>query len=190
MKKILAGLLLGMASLSTQATVVSSEPLIYLEPLEEKSAFAVGDLAQFLLKYDFTGSKTLGGGIDVFFNEEVLEFVKWTPENLGDPAFRRNPVIKRGNLDGIAFGDFNGLPEVATMGLLQFKVTALGSFDLILAADSGGVAGDFFSATTFQKMENIKFEGATITAVPLPAGVVLLGSAMMGLIGFRRKQTF
>ena len=190
MKKILAGLLLGMASLSAQATAVSLEPFVYLEPVQEKTTFAVGDEAQFLLKYDFSGNKTLGGGIDVFFNQDVLEFVKWTPENLGDPAFRRNPVIKRGNLDGIAFGDFNGLPEVATMGLLQFKVTALGSFDLILAADSGGVAGDFFSATTFQKMENIKFEGATITAVPLPAGVMLLGSAMMGLIGFRRKQSF
>ena len=156
---------------------------------------------------DFTGEPTIGGGIDIFFdnftNGDQLTFVNYTPSGLGDPDFQRNPnpngigihdapTVSTGTgvdkLNGIAFGDFGGLGGSAVIGTLEFLANTPGSFDFSMACNVLP-AGCFFSTGFAPQLPD--FNGATVnvSAVPIPAAVWLFGSAIGLIGGMRRKAT-
>ena len=66
-------------------------------------------------------------------------------------------------LNGLAFGDFNGLAGPAVVGKLTFKALATGRADITLNANLSGPnnPGPFVSATTFVP-QNVGFTGASI----------------------------
>ena len=183
MNKLLAGLIIGGFSMSAQAA------LVYLEPLSAQPSYEIGEVGALDLKIDFTGTPTIGGGVDVFFDTVGLEFNSWNAAALGDASFKRAPDVLTDQLNGIAFGDFTGLPQIATVGTLEFKVLQSGSWLINLEANDAP-AGPFYSSTTFNQIQ-VTFNGTTINAasvVPVPGAVWLFGSAILGLARFKRQR--
>jgi hypothetical protein len=162
------------------------------------SRVALGDQVILMMYADFRDDPALGGGLDVFFDTTGLEFSSWlfmAPESLGDdPDFRREPDVLAGELNGIAFGNFEGMFGRSLVGFLTLEAVALGSFDVTLANNEGGPPnnpGPFVSFNTGLAMD-IDFQGTTIDvisgAVPLPAAAWLLLSGL-GILGLRRRRT-
>lgn len=182
MNKLVAGLIIGGFSVSAQAA------LVYLEPVSAQSSYAIGDLVALDLKIDFSDKASIGGGVDVFFDPNGLEFTSWTDEALGDPGFRRNPDVLSGELNGIAFGNFAGLPATAKVGTVVFKVLQAGEWEVNLETNDRP-AGPFYSATDSSLLP-VQFNDITVSvnAVPAPAAAWLFGSALLGFVGFTRKR--
>lgn len=182
MNKLLTGLILGGFSLSAQAA------LVYLEPVSAQSSYVIGDLVALDLKIDFSDKASIGGGVDVFFDPTGLAFTNWTPEALGDPSFRRSPDVQSDKLNGIAFGNFAGLPATAKVGTLEFRVLKAGEWEVDLEANNAP-AGPFYSATDFSLLP-VQFNDITVSvnAVPVPAVAWLFGSALLGFVGLSRKR--
>ena len=183
MNKLIAGLILSGFSVSAQAAVV------HMDPLSVQPSYAIGEVVAMDLMIDFTGTPTIGGGVDVFFDPSGLEFKSWTAELLGDATFKRNPDVLSGELNGIAFGDFAGLPVTAKVGTVEFKVLQLGSWLVDLEANDAP-AGPFYSATDFSLL-SVQYADTTVivNAVPIPSAVWLFGSALLAFVGFKRKKT-
>jgi hypothetical protein len=183
MNKLLAGIIIGGFSMSAQAA------LVYMEPLAAKPSYEIGETVALDLKIDFTGNPSIGGGVDVFFDTAGLAFQSWTAAALGDTNFRRAPDVQAGELNGIAFGDFAGLPQTAKVGTLEFKLLQTGSWLIDLEANDAP-AGPFYSSTTFNQIA-VTFNDTTINAasiVPVPGAFWLFGSALLGLAGFKRQR--
>ncbi len=164
---------------------------MYLEPLVAKPSYEIGETVVLDLRIDFTGNPSIGGGVDVFYDISGLAFQTWTAAALGDANFRRAPDVQAGELNGIAFGDFAGLPQTAKVGTLTFKVLQTGVW-LIDLESNDTPAGPFFSATTFNQIP-VTFNDTTIntaSVVPVPGTVWMFGSALLGLSGFRRQRQF
>lgn len=113
---------------------------------------------------DFAGDATFGGGIDVAFDPDALEFVSYVAGPVGLLTYRRDPDVSAALLSGLAFGDFIGIGiDSAMIGTLVFEVptgSAGGNTDISLSA-SAGVAGPFASALTFE-LQPIVFANATV----------------------------
>ena len=183
MNKLLAGLIFSGFSLSAQAA------LVYLEPVSAQPYYEIGEVVALDLKIDFTGTPSIGGGVDIFFDTSGLQFNNWSAAVLGDASFKRAPDVLPGQLNGIAFGDFAGLPQIATVGTLEFKVLQTGSWLIDLEANDAP-AGPFYSATTFSQLP-VTFNDTTIDAasvVPVPGAVWLFSSGLLAIFGTRRKR--
>lgn len=155
------------------------------------SPLTVGSLATFELWMDFTDDSTLGGGVDVLFdnftNNNQLSFNSYTPEAIGDTSFINMPTLNlAGNrLEGITFGSFDGLKGSMLVGTLVFNTLVAGNYSLSLidSLEAGGFssitganqAPDYISAT-------LAVDPA-IAAVPIPATGWLLLAGLAGLIG-------
>lgn len=182
MNKLLAGMIIGGFSVSAQAA------LVYLEPVSASSSYAIGDLVALDLKIDFSDKASMGGGVDVFFDQNGLEFTSWTPEALGDADFRRSPDAQPGKLNGIAFGNSGGLPATAKVGTLEFRILKSGVWNVDLEANERP-AGPFFAASDGSLLP-VQFNDLTLSvnAVPVPAAAWLFGSALLGFVGISRKR--
>lgn len=174
MKKLLAGLILGGCYVSAQAGVV------YLKPNLEQSSYAIGEMVTLDLMFDFSDNPSIGGGVDVYFDPSGLEFKSWTAEALGDSNFRRAPDVLSGKLNGIAFGNFAGLPGKAKVGALTFETLQSGSWEIELG-ENEAPAGGFYAASSFSLLP-VQFNDHTVTvnAVPIPAAAWLFGSTLLG----------
>ena len=157
MNKVIAGLIMGCFSVSAQAA------LVYLQPVSPEPSYAIGDLVALDLNIDFSDKVSIGGGVDVFFDPNGLEFQTWIPELLGDAGFRRSPDVLAGELNGIAFGDFAGLPTTAKVGTVEFKVLQAGEWEVDLEANNEP-AGPFYSATDFSLIP-VQFNDITVSVV-------------------------
>ena len=153
----------------------------------------VGDLVSFDVFADFSDVDTLGGGFDIFFNSAVLGYVSFEfgdSATIGDdPAFRRAPDVLDGELNGIAFGNFDGVGGVFQLGVLTFEALAVGASELSMAENEGGPPdnpGGFFSIAGTPI--DIDFGGADVVVVPLPAGLLLMLSALGALRLVRPRQ--
>ncbi len=158
------------------------------------STVTAGSQATFKLWMDFTGEPTLGGGVDVvfdnFFNGNQLSFKSYTSELLGDPDLINNtPTVSTlgDQLEAITFGDFtNGLEGPALVGTLVFDTLVAGNFTLSLIDSIN--AGGFSSMTGTSQFPAYISADLIVTpsAVPVPATVWLMLSGLIG-IAYRSK---
>jgi len=152
----------------------------------------LGDLITFDVLMDFTGDSTLGGGTDIFYDASILSYQSFdfsTTTLALDSDFSRSPDVLFNELEGLAFGNFNGLSGPGVVGTLTFQVVALGDATLSMAETDNALAGGgFISATTYDS-QVVSFGTASVSAVPVPAAIWLFGSGLIGLIGVvKRKQ--
>ena len=137
----------------------------------------------------------LGGGVDLFFNSDLFSFDALSFDmTLGDdPQLRRSPDVLNGELNGIAFGNFDGLFGTLTVAQLSFTALAPGGGIFSLAANEGGppdqpgpfvsIGGDVIDDISFGSVQ------VSVQPVPLPAAMWLFGSAVSWLLlGLSRKQ--
>jgi hypothetical protein len=122
---------------------------------------------------DFTAEPTRGGGTDIHYDPDALDYVSFEFDaNLGDdPELRRPPDTQTpGVLDGLAFGSVTGLTGPALVGRLVFQARLdPGPTALTMTADEpDGPVGPFVSAITLLPME-VSFIGAEVNLVQLPS---------------------
>lgn len=188
---------------STTAWTSANAVSISLTPTSV--AATVGSSVLFDLKMDFSDDPTLGGGIDFFYNTNLLEFKSFVRSTtLGDdPGLRREPDVRQGiGLNDLGFANFNGIAGPALVGQLTFKALAAGHAAIALDANGGGPPdnlGPFLSATPPSDpnapppIQNVTFTGAAIdispSAVPLPGALPLMLSLGAGLAGFVRRRS-
>ena len=132
---------------------------IFMDPATV--ATQVGEAFSIDLIMDFSSVVTIGGGIDVVYNTDLLSFVDWTPNPVGDPGFARPPDVLDGLLSGISVGDFDGLTGVFNLGTLQFQRVAEGT-DQIDPRDSDSITGPFLDADTFEVVP-VVYTGTEVT---------------------------
>ena len=145
---------------------------------------------------DFQDDPTLGGGIDIEWDPNVLALRAFDYTIVGDPTFFAPRIIEitEGSIDGFGFGDFSGIPGPEFLGTLIFDILVAlpGSHPpttVVLTDDSDGVVGPFISAVTFLPQE-ADFVNATVVfaPVPIPAALWLMAAAIGSLCGFRRLR--
>lgn len=161
---------------------------ISLTPISQEAS--LGETVLVTLQFQFDDA-TLGGGVDVVFDESVLGFVSFEfDEDFGDdPAFRLNPSDPMGgNRLVLGFGDFAGLSGSRAVGTFTFDAIGLGTADLSTAPNTLP-AGPFVSATSPSDPFEVKFEGGTVSVVPEPGtlGLLALGSVGLLLLGSRSR---
>lgn len=146
----------------------------------------VGDTVVFDLIGNFDDDPTLGGGVDVLFDDSVLGFDSLVLSAIGDVTLLRNPDQFAGLLQGIAFGDYNGIGGAGDflIGTLSFTALGAGSSDLILS-ESAGIAGGFYSAVTLNAQDPDFINGFVRvqqpTSAPEPGSLALMIAGMLGL---------
>ena len=157
------------------------------------ASVGVGDTVSVDVVFDFSDGAILGGGFDVFFNSAVLGFVSFEFEDSAsvgdDPSFRRAPDVLAGELNGIGFGNFEGIDGASLLGVLTFEALAVGTSALTLAENEGGPPdnpGGFFSIAGTPI--DVDFGGADVAVVPLPAGLLLMLSALGALRLVRTRR--
>lgn len=142
------------------------------------------------INMDFASDPTLGGGFDVFFDPALVSFVSYVldPTLGSDPDFSRDPDPLTGKLEGIAFGNFNGISGPSRVGTLTFDTIAAGTASFSAADTTDPLkGGEFISEETFQA-QVVDYVGADVTVVPLPAGIWLFGSGIIGLVAAARRR--
>ena len=185
--RVIIGLIVYMSSMSG-AQAADSLSLITSNP-----TVTAGSQATFELWMDFTGDPTMGGGVDVVFdnftNGNQLSFNSYTPEALGDTSLINVPTVNVNgkSLDTITFGDVNnGLEGPVLVGTLVFNALVAGDYTLSLI-DSVDAAG-FFSISGTPQFPTYTSASLTVnpSAVPLPATAWLMLSGLIG-IAYRSK---
>lgn len=178
-----AATLLMFALSSVQAASISLTPA--------NTNVSVGGLFNLDVSIDFSDDATLGGGLDVLYDGTALAFQSFTFGTTTldlDPAFSRIPDELPNKLEGLAFGNFNGL-TVGIVGTLTFQALTAGNSLLSMAVTIPSKGGDFVSANTFD-VQSVTFNGANVnaSAVPVPAAAWLFGSGLLGLVGIMRRK--
>ena len=134
----------------------------------------------------------LGGKTVVSFDQTLLSYGTFslTP-GVPNLSFFSNPVVAtNGNLKTVTFG-FDYAPVTGVIGTFTFTpVGAPGNLATLGLRDYSQTIGTFFNyVPTYQRIYPT-FTGTQvgITAVPLPAGVWLLGTALGALAARRRLR--
>lgn len=150
---------------ATSVTMMPRAWAASVKLIPDSAVVALGGQLTLQIVGDFDGDATLGGGMDLSFEEGDLDFVSFTPSGIGVEEYSRDPDVDAGALAGFAFGDFNGIgangillgtivfdvPEDANQGASNISITV-----------SAGVAGPFASAKSFTRQQ-IEFSDATVT---------------------------
>jgi hypothetical protein len=188
MSRRLAILALTAALIGLPAGAARALNLISLTPVVDD--VSVGETVLVLVQMQFDDS-TIGGGIEVLFDQSILEFsgFDFDPGLGDDPAFRLMPSTPApGQPLVLGFGEFSGLGGTRDIGTLRFEALGLGVANLT-AADNGLPVGPFVSAVSPPDLLLVDFEGSTVTVVPEPGtlALLILGSGGLLLHGSRRR---
>lgn len=151
------------------------------------AALTVGQAFELRLDFDFSADPTLGGGVDLAYDDSRLQYTGFvfSPALGDDPSFRRLPDNLPDRLVGLAFGNFNGLRGPGEVGRFSFVALADGVASLNLAANVAP-AGSFISLLTFSP-QTVAF-GSTqvqVSVVPEPARALLTLAGLAGLAALR-----
>ncbi len=181
----LAILLMLVAAAAGSAQAASLALIASANPVTQNSPFTV-DLVLTNGPTAVAGGKTV-----VSFDQTLLSYGSFslTP-GVPDLDFFFNPVVAtNGNLKTVTFG-FDYAPT-GVVGKFTFTPLASpGSIATLGLRDFSQTTGTFFNyAPTYQRLPTT-FTGTqvTISAVPLPAGVWLLGTAVGALVARRRLR--
>lgn len=126
---------------------------------------------------------TIGGGFDINFDSEVLEYTGLDYIAIGDPNFGRPPdyyVFQPNQLQSWAMASFDGIIGPIMAGTVHFEVIADTAFvtDLSFGYTNSIDGSPFISAVDFSRLLDTEYGTITLTGVPLPGGVLLLMSAL------------
>ncbi len=144
---------------------------VLLIPTTPITELVNGDIVEFEVYIEFSlegGAGTLGGGFDVVFDPDGIQFFSLTSGNLGDPDFGRNPDILRGLLESWSVGSFIGLagsgPEL--VGTVGFRVLpTMPENSLIEVTPTNGIGGPWFSANDFVTILSVDYNQLTLQRV-------------------------
>jgi hypothetical protein len=128
-----------------------------------------------------------GGSVIVDFNKTLLSYGGFTLKS-GLSFFDAPVTTTNGNTQTVTFG-FDNAPDVGTVGTFSFSaIGAPGSLAALGLVDADDYSGSFASYNPGYKRFTPAFTGTqvNISAVPLPAGVWLLGTAVGALAACRR----
>jgi len=185
-------LMMGIALLTALPNVQASGVIFFSSPPQQAD---LGDLVTLQLSMDFTEEATLGGGVDIFYDSSILQFMSFTIDaGLGDdPGFRRAPDNSTGELNGLAFGNFGGLSGPSVVGELKFTTIGLSDLTFVTLAETDDpLVGAFTSSSTFGPQDVDFTDTASITVVatvvPLPAAGWFMLCCVLSLLGFTNKS--
>lgn len=166
---------------------------VYLEITGGLTYASPGDTIQVeLWTADFGADDgTVGGGVDAFYDPAVLDYVGWVDTSgslIPTPGLPQD-LVGEVNAIQVDTALIDWLPIAPTQsGILTFTVLpgAPSGFTGITLAENDAPLGGFFATNP------ISFIGTTIqigtaAVVPLPGGLLLLGSAL-GLLGAARRR--
>ncbi len=131
--------------------------------LPNQSTALPGELITVDLFGDFSDESTLGGGMDINFDAAILDFESFTPSAISDAVYERAPIVSAGQLNGIAFGSFNGINNNVFIGRFEFKVSLdaeEGPTEITVDVNTG-IAGPFTSNEDFMQ-QTVGFQPANI----------------------------
>ncbi len=182
LKSIGSVLLLCLASTSHAASIdiVPTSPIDGVLP---------GDIVSFDIVLDFSEEPTLGGGLDVTFDEDFLALVSFTDTViLGDPAFGRAPdyIPGSGRLESWGVGDFNGISG-GLMGQVSFELIAIPYAGTTIAlVPYSGFGVSWLSAVDFVTILDPTYGSVTIGApIPVPAALWFMLSGLGAMFSLR-----
>lgn len=158
---------------------------VYLNPSDLTANLSDGT-ATFELFMDFTGTPTVGGGVD-FSLSGPISGLSFAPsvffQTVADAAFTGfGTALADGDLE-IHFGSFTGLSGLNKLGDLTVTLNGLGAAAIAVSINS--TFGAFFPTTGVDPLP-VELLGAQLTVVPLPAAGWLLLTGVGGLAAFRR----
>ncbi len=156
--------------------------------------------------FDFVDTPAFGGGFNLLFDSAVLEFVSYTQAifsgSPGTPQFGlASPIgdlINPGEYLGAGVGTFEfftGINTAGTIGTFLFNIigsapggTPPCGATLCLTPVSlnpvVSLVGDDISADVFAN----GIAAANVSAIPLPAAAWFFGTALIGLVGLKRRM--
>ena len=206
----LAATLLGLASVSVQASSIWLEPagtsiINQGDPIAFNVFADASDITNIVDNPPFppvTETGFLAGGFDVFYDIAVLTYTGFDFNFASgtEPAFTRvgddcsidlSPTgcTEPGEINGLGFGNFAGLAGTTTLlGVLNFEGTNVGS-SLITMADSDSVTGPWFGVDSL--LATVDYTGANVDvvpAIPVPAAAWLMLSGLGLLGGIARRK--
>ncbi|MEM7082652.1 MAG: VPLPA-CTERM sorting domain-containing protein [Pseudomonadota bacterium] len=154
------------------------------------------------LTYDFTDFAMFGGGVDIIYDSNAIEFVSYTQADL--PADAQAPASPVGALDGAGtyagvgigtFEFFNGMTSAGNIGTFVFNV--LGGTDagatpcgmtLCIVPNAINPFVSLAGQDVTADLLSAGISGANVV-VPVPAAVWFMLSGLGALIGFGRKSS-
>jgi len=138
----------------------SSGQRIWLVPSD--NAVAPGASFTVDVYADFMADNTIGGGIDISYESQFVEFSGFTfsEELTGDVVFHNTPTSSFGSLVGLSFGDYSGVTGSVKIGSFTFNALAEGGADINVIGNSSPYGG-FYSADNYLA-QAINYHGTTI----------------------------
>jgi len=148
---------------SSKATL-SSAAISLVSPSDVVS---LNDDIKIDVNIDTNTLSALGGGLNIFYDSTLLDFISFTsnPSLDLDVAFRREPdtATEGVTLNGLAFGEFEGLSGSLLIGTLTFHSLNVGIADLTLSDNSlTGPMGAFYMVDG-SELGGINYTGTSIT---------------------------
>lgn len=142
-----------------------------------------------------TANGTLGGGVTLSWNPTVLTLPSFTAANIvfpGDQFFGSTVPILLDNTAGtlsFSVASFFGTNLTAfNIAVLNFTALAAGATTVDIVVSTTDVWADGVGAVD---VHPTAIDGAvSVTAVPLPASVMLLAMGLLGLIAVGRSRDF
>jgi hypothetical protein len=130
-----------------------------------------------------------GVGVTVSWDPAILayagtEFInpQW------DTTSTNSSNAESGIIDTIFAGSSSGAGTDFQLAEISFTALSLGSTDVLIGASGGGCVPGACGAFSEGGELLTDYGPAHVNVVPIPAAVWLFGSALLGLIGFSRKQ--
>lgn len=184
-------LITAIGSTAANANVISLMPAA--------QSAGVGADITFEVRMDFINT-TVGGAFDVFYDASILSYVSFEfAPGFADPDFAISPddcfvdgaaisgcSVGDPELNGIGFGDFDGLTGSHLVGLLTFQTIDTGVAVLSMATNDEPWGG-FFSAIDASELVVVYGPGK-VHVVPIPAAVWLFASGLGLLAGWSRRR--
>lgn len=185
-RKILVAIGLTLAASGAHAASISLDPV--------NSTGPQGSQITFNLIANFGATATIGGATDLSWDPSVLTFQSFAFDSgFGTPPRDAGFDVKdqqSASLYSVGFGNFGGisLATNTTIGHVTFNLIGnTGSSSAITLSDSMKWAG-FYDNTGTPISVSYTGATATVSAVPVPAAVWLLGSGLVGLFGIARRS--
>lgn len=168
------------------AATVSQAASVYLTPASSTLSLASGSTS-FDLYMDFTGTPTVGGGIDLDLTGPIA-IGTFTPTAYftasTDPAFTGYGTANADADFEIHFGNFAGLSGVNKLGSLTVSLAGLGTGSIALAINQ--TFGAFYGTDSLE--QSVTLSGAEVNVVPLPATAWMLLTGIGALVGRKLRR--